>query len=86
MSRITKAKIIGYFSWLRQGIYSKYQFKFNNGTSQLGAKTAREKKLVDHAVQYGRAEAFEQIMRMLQENDELIVNFDVEKGEPRRSS
>lgn len=75
MSRFSKTKLVGYLHKLQSAIISVERFSRYDGTSQLGAKNEREKELVRKAVQYGRADAFEQITQMIQENSPDLLNF-----------
>jgi hypothetical protein len=77
---MNKAKISGYFFYLMRSIISKHGFKLDGGTIQLGAKTAREKELVEKAIEFGRMQAFEQVGRMVDESSDAILNFDEQAG------
>lgn len=80
MSRLTKTKISGYFFYLMRSIIAKHGFNIDGGTIQLGAKTAREKELVEKAIAFGRMQAFEQVGRMVDESSDVITNFDENAG------
>lgn len=84
MSRITKSKISGYCFYLMRSIMAKHGFSVHTGSSQLGAKTEREKVLVDKAIEYGRMQAFEQLGKMIYDNSDVITNFNTDTGEPGR--
>lgn len=73
MSRVTKGKLLSFLAKRGPVLWQKAGARPGHGTVQLGAKTKRERELIDRAIMYGRALEVDTLHAMINQNDEQLT-------------